>query len=75
MLPCFRALCCKYSFTTDLRELHLMGAPGRVYMSGQVSSPHPHSQILVAVAQSVSVGPLPPGTETDAKVRMYFGLP
>ena len=36
MLALFRCLSCKYSFSSDLKQLALMGAPGRVFTSGEV---------------------------------------
>ena len=36
MLALFRCLSCKYSFSPDLKQLAMMGGPGRVYHSGEV---------------------------------------
>ena len=38
MLALFRCLSCKYSFSTDLKNLAVMGAPGRVFTTGEVCS-------------------------------------
>ena len=38
MLALFRCLSCKYSFSTDLKNLAVMGAPGRVFTTGEVGS-------------------------------------
>lgn len=37
MLALFRCLSCKYSFSADLKQLQLLGAPGRVFVSGEVN--------------------------------------
>ena len=36
MLAIFRCLSCKYSFSADLAKQDAMGAPGRVFVSGEV---------------------------------------
>lgn len=36
MLALFRCLSCKFSFSPDLKQLAMMGGPGRVYHSGEV---------------------------------------
>ncbi len=36
MLALFRCLSCKYSFSTELKDLAVMGAPGRVFTTGEV---------------------------------------
>lgn len=36
LLAAFRCLSCTYTFTTDRRQLTRMGAPGRVFATGEV---------------------------------------
>lgn len=38
LLAIFRCLSCKYSFSADLSKQDAMGAPGRVFVSGEVFS-------------------------------------
>ncbi|KAK9816844.1 hypothetical protein WJX72_005826 [[Myrmecia] bisecta] len=35
MLALFRCISCRYQFSTDIRQLRLLGAPGRVFLTGK----------------------------------------
>ena len=36
MLALFRCLSCKYAFSADIKQLSLLGAPGRVFLTKEV---------------------------------------